>query len=181
MEDSIASQEAILSGVSDESERGDRVERIVAEWRRERPDLDASPVGVIGRIHRLGSALTDELVAVYRTFGLGEGEFDVLAALRRAGEPFERAPSDLAQHTMVTTGAMTKRIDRLERDGLVTRRPSATDGRGRVVALTPRGLEVIDAAIEVHLANEKRLLAMIPDEDAAALRRILADWIAALD
>ena len=88
-----------------------------------------------------GSAghLTEQLVIVYRRHGLGEGEFDVLATLRRAGAPYERAPGELAAHTMVTTGAMTKRLDRLERDGLVTRRASSTDGRGRVVALTEPG------------------------------------------
>lgn len=92
---------------------------------------------MIGRLHRLAGLLTEELCVVYRRFGLSEGEFDVLAALRRAGEPFERAPGELAAHTMVTTGAMTKRIDRLERSGLVTRRRAAGDGRARVVALTP--------------------------------------------
>ncbi|MYT26513.1 hypothetical protein GTW69_40685, partial [Streptomyces sp. SID7760] len=89
----------------------DHVARIQAEWARERPDLDVSPQGVIGRLHRLGLLLTDRLCLVYRRYGLSEGEFDVLAALRRAGAPYERAPGELAVHTMVTTGAMTKRID----------------------------------------------------------------------
>lgn len=100
----------------------DHVARVMAEWSRERPDLDSSPVAVIGRLHRLANALTQELVQVYRQFGLTEGEFDVLAALRRVGEPFERAPGELAQNTMVTTGAMTKRLDRLVEAGLVSRR-----------------------------------------------------------
>lgn len=107
----------------------DHVTRVLAEWARERPDLDSSPVGVIGRLHRLANALTPELVRVYREHGLSEGEFDVLAALRRVGEPFERAPGDLAASTMVTTGAMTKRLDRLVEAGLVTRRVSEIDGR----------------------------------------------------
>ncbi|MEU5806032.1 MarR family transcriptional regulator [Streptomyces sp. NPDC047718] len=101
--------------------------------------MDVSPQGVIGRLHRLGLPLTDRLDLVYRRYGLSEGEFDVLAALRRAGGPFERAPGELAVHTMVATGAMTKRIDRLERDGLVARRRTAADGRGRVVALPAGG------------------------------------------
>ncbi len=156
----------------------DHVARIQAEWARERPDLDVSPQGVIGRLHRLAGHLTEQLLVVYRRFGLSEGDFDVLATLRRAGEPFERAPGELAQFTMVTTGAMTKRVDRLERDGLVTRRRSTTDGRGRVVALTPAGRELIDAAFTEHMHNERRLLDELSTEDAAALEALLTTWLA---
>ncbi|GIG34707.1 MarR family winged helix-turn-helix transcriptional regulator [Cellulomonas pakistanensis] len=160
----------------------DHVDRIQQEWARARPDVDVRPQGVIGRLHRLALALAAEISEVYRAHGLGEGEFDVLAALRRAGEPFERAPGDLAAHTMVTTGAMTKRVDRLVAAGLVTRRPSAEDGRGRVVALTPRGREVIDAAFTDHMANERRLLDLLgPEADAEALEELLRRWLAALD
>jgi DNA-binding MarR family transcriptional regulator len=156
----------------------DHVARIQAEWARERPDLDVSPQGVIGRLHRLANHLTEQLLVVYRRFGLGEGDFDVLATLRRAGPPFERAPGELAQFTMVTTGAMTKRIDRLERDGLVTRRRSTTDGRGRVVALTQAGRELIDTAFTEHMRNERRLLDGLSPEDAAALEALLTTWLA---
>jgi DNA-binding MarR family transcriptional regulator len=159
----------------------DHVDLIQQEWARERPDVDVRPQGVIGRLHRLATALTDELTVVFREHGLGEGEFDVLAALRRAGEPFERAPGELAAHTMVTTGAMTKRVDRLEQAGLVSRRPSAEDGRGRVVALTSHGREVIDRAFEAHMANERRLLDLIGSDDAAALEGVLRRWLGALD
>ncbi|WP_448005307.1 MarR family winged helix-turn-helix transcriptional regulator [Agromyces bauzanensis] len=157
----------------------DRVARIMAEWSRERPDLDIAPQGVIGRLHRLANHLTDDLVAVYRTFGLAEGEFDVLATLRRGGPPFERTPSELAASTMVTTGAMTKRLDRLEARGLVTRRQSAVDGRGRVIALTATGRDLIDEAFTAHLANERRLLDEgLTPSDAAALERVLTTWLA---
>ncbi len=156
----------------------DHVARIQAEWARERPDLDVGPQGVIGRLHRLANHLTEQLLVVYRRFGLGEGDFDVLATLRRAGPPFERAPGELAQFTMVTTGAMTKRIDRLERDGLVTRRRSGTDGRGRVVALTQAGRELIDKAFTEHMRNERRLLDALSPEDAAALEALLTTWLA---
>lgn len=155
----------------------DRVDTIVQEWRRERPDLDVSPIAVIGRLHRLAAALTRELALVYARFDLGEGEFDVLAALRRAGDPFERNPKDLAEHTMVTTGAMTKRLDRLEAAGLVSRRRSATDGRSRVVGLTPAGRDLIDRAIEAHVANEHRLVGLLDAGDADALRDILDRWL----
>ncbi|GAA2238999.1 MarR family transcriptional regulator [Herbiconiux moechotypicola] len=155
----------------------DRVARIQAEWRRERPDLDPEPQGVIGRIHRLAAHLTVELERVYAEHGLGEGEFDVLATLRRAGAPFERAPGELAEHTMVTTGAMSKRLDRLEAAGLVERRAAEGDGRRRVVALTAAGRELIDAAFADHMANEAGLLAELPAADRRALERILSAWL----
>lgn len=159
----------------------DHVARIMQAWRRERPDLDPSPQGIIGRVHRLGAALTDELIPVYRQHGLGEGEFDVLATLRRAGEPFEHQPSELAQHTMVTSGAMTKRLDRLEAAGLVTRRASARDGRARVVALTDAGRELIDRAFADHIANEHRMLDSLGASDRVELERILTVWLASLE
>lgn len=162
-------------------ERPDHVARIQQEWRRERPDLDVSPQGVIGRLHRIAARLTEELSTVYAEHGLGEGDFDVLAALRRAGEPFERTPGELAEHTMVTTGGMTKRLDRLEHAGLVTRRAAEGDGRGRVVALTPRGRTTIDTAFAAHMANERRLLDELAPGDAAVLERILTRWLGALE
>lgn len=155
----------------------DRVASIQQEWRRERPDLDVSPQGIIGRLHRLAANLTEELVAVYARFGLGEGDFDVLASLRRAGEPYERAPGELADHTMVTTGAMTKRVDRLIAAGLVERRAAIGDGRRRIVALTAKGLSVIDEAFAEHMANEQRLVEQLTSEDRAALEPILARWL----
>ena len=159
----------------------DHVALIQQEWARERPDLDVTPQGVIGRLHRVGLRLTDQLIAVYRSYGLGEGDFDVLAALRRAGEPFERTPLELAAHTMITTGGMTKRIDRLERAGLVSRRVSQTDGRGRIVALTPAGRALIDKAFTAHMANERRLLDQLDPADAAQLEAILTRWLAVLE
>ena len=159
---------------------GDHVDRIRAEWSRERPELDTTPIGVIGRLHRLALRLTAELETVYRRHGLGEGDFDVLSALRRVGSPYERRPSEIAEHTMVTTGAVTKRLDRLEAAGLVQRRASETDGRGRVVALTAEGARVIDEAFTEHVANEARLLAAVPPADRAALERILRTWLTTL-
>lgn len=156
----------------------DRVARIQQEWRRERPDLDVGPQGIIGRLHRLAARLTDELTTVYARHGLGEGEFDVLATLRRAGAPFERAPGELAEHTMVTTGAMTKRLDRLESAGLVERRASQADGRRRIIALTELGRSVIDAAFTEHMENERRLVDQLDASDRVALEGILARWLA---
>lgn len=159
----------------------DHVARIQAEWARERPDIDVSPQGVIGRLHRLAGHLTEELCIVYRRHGLTEGEFDVLASLRRAGEPFERAPGELARFTMVTTGAMTKRIDRLEDAGLVARRPATHDGRGRIVALTDAGRDLIDRAFTDHMRNEHRLLEAITADEADQLEALLSAWLARIE
>lgn len=159
----------------------DRIDRIQAEWVRERPDVDVGPQGVIGRLHRVARLLTEELALVYARHSLGEGDFDVLATLRRAGAPYERAAGELAHHTMVTTGAMTKRVDRLIEAGLVTRRRAGTDGRGRVIGLTEAGLTLIDAAFTDHMRNEHRLMAMLADGEADALRDGLRTWLARLE
>lgn len=159
----------------------DRVARIQEQWRRERPDLDVSPQGLIGRLHRLGDLLRDEILTVYRRYDLGEGEFDVLAALRRQGAPFELTPGTLARHTMVTTGAMTKRLDRLEEAGLVERRLSDADGRGRVVRLTDPGRALIDEALTAHIHNEHRLIAALDPEQRTALEGLLQVWLAAFE
>jgi DNA-binding MarR family transcriptional regulator len=159
----------------------DHVARIQQQWRAERPDLDVSPQGVIGRLHRLAGFLTVELTAVYAEHGLSEGEFDVLAALRRAGKPYERAPHELAAHTLVTTGAMTKRLDRLVAAGWVTRRPAGEDGRRRVVALTTAGRQLIDRAFTAHLANEHRLINELNAKQAQQLESLLTHWLAAFE
>ena len=156
----------------------DHVGRIQQQWREQRPDLDVTPQGLIGRLHRLADLVRDELLALYRRYDLGEGEFDVLAALRRQGEPFELAPGTLARHTMVTTGAITKRIDRLEQAGLVERRPSTEDGRGRVVRLTAAGHSLFDEAFTAHIRNEHRLIAGLDPEQRAALEQLLTIWLA---
>lgn len=159
----------------------DHVARIQAEWARERPDVDVSPQAVIGRLHRVAAHLTDELCVVYRRYGLSEGEFDVLAALRRAGSPFERAPGELARFTMVTTGAMTKRVDRLEEAGLVSRRSATDDGRGRVVALTEAGRALIDRAFTDHMRNERDLLGALTPQEAEQLEAVLSSWLARIE
>lgn len=159
----------------------DRVASIQAEWRRERPDIDPSPQGLIGRLHRLAAHLTAELESVYRDFGLSTGEFDVLAALRRAGEPYERTPGELAERTMITSGGLTKRCDRLESAGLIERRVAETDRRGRVVALTPDGLDLIDRAYEAHMRNEHRLIAALDPDERGAIEGGLAHWLAQFD
>ena len=159
----------------------DHVGRVMAQWHQERPDLDVSPQGIIGRLHRLAMRLTEELVAVHAEFGLGEGEFDVLATLRRAGAPYELTPTELAAWTMVSSGAVTKRVDRCLQQGWVTRRHSDRDARGRVVALTDAGRELIDRAFEAHMANEHRLVGSLSERQRAQLAHLLEVWGRALD
>lgn len=158
----------------------DRVARIQAEWRRERPELDVAPQAIFGRLARLAVAVEDELDRVFRHYGLTAGEFDVLAALRRAGKPFERTPGALADSTMVTAGGLTKRVDRLAAAGLVARRVAPDDARARVIALTAAGLDLIDRAFESHLANEHSLLAVMSAHDRVQLERLLRQWLTAL-
>ncbi len=151
----------------------DHASTVHQQWLAERPDLDTTPVLVIGRIHRIAAALTPELTAVYAEFGLGEGEFDVLATLRRNGPPFALTPGELGDRTMVTSGAVSKRLDRLQARGLVERRASAADGRSRTVYLTAEGRDLIDRAMTAHAANEARLLSALPARDRDALARLL--------
>jgi DNA-binding MarR family transcriptional regulator len=156
----------------------DDVTGIVDQWARQRPDLDASPILVVGRIARVNQKLDTALRPPFAADGLGNGDFDVLAALRRAGAPFSVRPGELSRALLVTTGAITKRIDRLERQGLVDRIGGVEDdGRGKLVRLTARGRALVDRLIAVHLANEDRLLSAL----SPAERRALAGLLAKLD
>lgn len=160
----------------------DHVDVIQSEWRRERPDVDVGPQGVIGRLHRLANALTAELETVYDSHGFAEIDFDILCTLRRAGSPFARRPVDLARASMITTGGISKRLDRLESAGLVEReKVAAGDGRAVRIRLTDDGRRRIDAAFTEHMINEHRLLEMISDDEKVMLERILRGWLRQLD
>ena len=163
------------------SQDQDHVDRVQAQWRAERPEIDTSPMGIIARLHRIADALRGELLTLYREHGLGEGEFDILATLRRSGAPFELTPSELAQQTMVTTGAVSKRLDRLETTGFVTRRENLEDARGRVVALTSQGRDTIDRAYEAHMRNEARLLDHFSAAEREQLQGLLRSWALKLE
>ena len=159
----------------------DFVGAIVARWRGIRPDLDPTPMLVIARIARL-AALTDDLLRPpFAAAGIVNGDFDLLAALRRQDSPHEANPGELAEAMLVTTGATTKRIDRLERQGYVTRRPSNVDGRGRIVALTPAGLGLVDELLAVHLANEASILAPLTPAQRNELALLLGALAASVE
>jgi DNA-binding MarR family transcriptional regulator len=151
------------------------------QWQRERPDLDVSPMGVIGRLNEASSLIArDRLAPVFARFGLQSGEFDVLATLRRSGAPYALTPTELYEATMVTSGAMTARLDRLEKAGLTQRAPHPSDRRGVVVQLTAKGRELIDAALAAHVANEHEILAGLTREDREMLAELLEKLIVSL-
>ncbi len=151
----------------------DRVDEIIAQWARERPDLPAAPMELVGRIGRAERALGPLITQSHRRFGLNREGFDVLATLRRAGSPYRLSPTELYRWLMLSSGAMTNRIDRLEADGFVERTPDAQDRRGILVGLTEKGKHLIDDAMTDHVANEERLLAHVSDADIATLNGIL--------
>jgi len=159
----------------------DAVDGYIAQWRRERPDVDPSPIGVIGRISRLAILLEQGLDRVYSRHGLGGGDFDVLATLRRQGSPFRLTPGELTRSTMITTGGMTKRLDRLEAAGLVRREPDPSDGRGKLIALTPQGRELVDRVVGAHLANEDSLLHGLSAAKRKELASLLRELILSLE
>ncbi|MGY2083591.1 MarR family winged helix-turn-helix transcriptional regulator [Blastococcus sp. SYSU DS0539] len=155
----------------------DAVDLILRQWARERPDLDCSPMGIVGRITQLQREVHLAQRATFARHGLDAPSFDVLAALRRAGEPYQLTPTALMRTALVTSGAITQRLDRLEEKGLITRERSEADGRAVVVTLTEAGRAALDAALPDHLDTERRLLDALPAEDqeqlATLLRRVL--------
>lgn len=165
-------------GLPDEDE--DEVARIVAAWHRERPDLDVAPLEVFSRVSRLSRHLDRDRAAAFSGSGLEPWEFDVLAALRRSGPPYRLSPGTLIGETLVTSGTMTNRIDRLAARGLVRRQRDPDDGRGVLVQLTDPGRTLVDTALESLVERERALLAHLSDRDrvtlAALLRRLVAPF-----
>jgi DNA-binding MarR family transcriptional regulator len=155
---------------------GDEVDDLTAAWRDQRPDLDVEPLHVLSRVSRLARHLDIARRSAFAAHGLESWEFDVLSALRRAGPPFQLTPGALLRATLVTSGTMTNRIDRLADSGLVFREPDPRDRRGVLVTLSERGREVVDAAFTDLLDREQALLAGLP----AAQRRVLANLLRTL-
>jgi DNA-binding MarR family transcriptional regulator len=155
----------------------DEVDRIVAAWGRERPDLDFAPLDVLSRVDRLARHLDRARRQAFDAGGMEPWEFDVLSALRRAGDPYELSPKVLLQQTLVTSGTMTNRVDRLASRGLVARRTDPRDGRGILVSLTAAGRQAVDGAIADLLRAERDILAGVSDAEqeqlAGLLRRLI--------
>jgi DNA-binding MarR family transcriptional regulator len=161
--------------------RLDRVDAIVAQWNRERPDVDVSPMKVIGRILRAARYLDAALDRVFAQYGLDFGLFDVLATLRRSGPPYALAPRALNRWCMLSSGAMTKRLDRLERLGLIARQADPHDRRGIQVVLSAAGLELVDRVLVAHVENEEELLKDLSPEDRDELGALLRRLMLSLD
>lgn len=155
----------------------DHVDRVLEQWAEERPDLDVSSMGVIGRLSRVSRMISAELRRTFSAHGLDGASFDVLATLRRSEPPHRLTPAELTRAAMVTSGAITQRLDRLETRGLVTRTPSESDGRGVYVALTEEGRAIIDVALPDLVETQDRLVAGLTrteqDALADALRSLL--------
>lgn len=156
----------------------DEVDEIVAAWHRERPDLDVEPLQVMSRLDRLAGVLAERRAAIFARHDLRKHEFDVLAALRRSGEPFELTAGELAARTYVTSGTMTSRLDGLTDRGLVTRAADRVDGRLVRVALTSAGRCAVDAAFEELLDAEHELLTPLPSGSLAPLAQMLRTLLA---
>ena len=158
----------------------DGVDRIVEQWARERPDLDCSPMGIIGRISQLHWEIHLAQRATFSRHGLDDPSFDVLAALRRAGAPYQLTPTALMRTALVTSGAITQRLDRLEAKGLITRERSEADGRAVVVTLTEAGRQALDDALPDHLDTERKLLEGLSDDDRLRLADLLRRFLVSL-
>ncbi len=159
----------------------DRIDKVVNQWQRERPDLDVSSMGLIGRVRNIDLHLTREMEKVFTEFGLNVSSFDVLATLRRTGHPYRLSPGEMLATLMVTSGTMTNRIDQLEKAGLVLREPNPADGRGFLISLTDKGLALIDRAIEFHVKNQERLVAGLTTEQQQRLNQLLSQFLTSLE
>jgi DNA-binding MarR family transcriptional regulator len=163
------------------SESVDAVDEILRQWARERPDLDASPIGIIGRISRLERRMDPLLTSVFRRFGLERWSFDVLAALRRSGYPYELTPTQLFSSLLLTSGAITHRIDELVTAKLVQRAPDPKDRRGIRVKLTKLGLVKIDEAVAAHVENERKVLEHLSRKERSLLTSLLRRLLLGLE
>ncbi|NSY39980.1 MarR family winged helix-turn-helix transcriptional regulator [Leisingera sp. ANG59] len=159
----------------------DHVDFITQQWGQERPDLDVTAMGVIGRVARLYLAYQREMHKTFAEFGLNAAKFDVLATLRRSGPPYTLSPGDLLKATMVASGTMTNRIDRLEVDGLVKRAVNPEDSRSFLVGLTEEGFALIDGAVTAHVQTQERLLEGMSPQDVETFTVLLGKALTAVD
>ncbi len=151
----------------------DAVDAVIAQWNKERPDLDVWPMGVVGRLSRLSRLVEQTLKRFFAEHGLESFEFDVLATLRRSGSPYELTAGALLKAAMVTSGAITNRIDRMEAKGLVERIRDSEDRRSVRIRLTPEGLRLVDELVGLHVENEIRMLSALGPAERDQLSGLL--------
>jgi DNA-binding MarR family transcriptional regulator len=161
--------------------REDHVARVRAQWAREAPGLDTTPMAVVARVGRAHAYMDHGLEETFARYGLSRGTWDVLATLRRQGPPHRLSPTELYRQLMRTSGAMTHRLAQLERAGLIRRIPDPADGRGLLVALTRRGRTLVDSVGPRHMANERRMLQVLTAEEQEQLAGLLGKLLSALE
>lgn len=159
----------------------DLIDELMVQWRRERPDLDPSAMGIVGRVLRLAGHLERSVEATLKPFRLGLWQFDVLATLRRTGEPYRLSPKQLMRAVMLSSGAMTHRIDRLEAAGLVAREPDPSDRRGVLIALTPKGVQLVDQAIAARFDEARARIASLSTAEREALEHGLRKLLGSVE
>lgn len=159
----------------------DSVHLLLEDWRRERPDLDASPIGVQGRIQRLAAHLLRGSEVWLQPLGLSWEAFSLILTLRRSGKPFKMRPTDIVRKSLISSGAVTNRIDRVEKLGLIQRKPDPNDRRGYIISLTPAGKKLADKAIANHCAGMKELLAVLQPSERDQLSLLLSKLLASFE
>lgn len=159
----------------------DTVDAIVALWRRERPDIDASQMGPLSRLTRCSLLLESRQAAAFSPFALTRWQFDMLATLRRSGAPYCLSPTALFSTLMITSGTMTHRLKLLEADGLIERLPNTQDARSMLVQLTEKGLQLIDRVVEVHVENQRKILSVLPEQTLSELDNALSLLMVSLE
>jgi len=161
--------------------KADHIDFIIGQWQQERPDLEAMPMAVIGRLKRLHTHLRNDIEGKHKEFGLLWGEFDVLATLLRSGEPYCLTPTVLFRSAMLSSGAMTNRLNKLEERGLIERQPDPEDRRSLMVKLTRQGYSLISDAITQHVDIEAGLINSLNEKELASLNKLLKKWLAAFE
>jgi len=159
----------------------DHVDQVREQWRRTRPGLDTAPVAIVARVGRAAAYFDQSINALMARHGLTRSSWDVLATLRRAGPPFERSPTELYRGLMRTSGTMTNRCKRLERDGLIERVADPEDGRGLLVRLTAKGVDLVDQIAPRHVAGEQMLLNALSSDELATLEKLLRKLLVSLE
>lgn len=163
--------------MSDKPQPADHVERLRGQWARELPDLDTSPMSILGRAYRLSNLVRPSIEETFAAFGLDRGEFDVISTLRRSGPPYRLTPTDLYKSLMISSGGLTHRLGRLEKMGLIAREKSPEDGRSFFVSLTPEGQKRAEEAFRADMASELQFLEQLPPEKREALARMLRELL----
>jgi len=159
----------------------DHVDRILEQWAEQRPDLDTSAMGLIGRLKRLSHYVEGEMEQTFARLGLNLSSFDVLATLLRSGPPYQLSPGELIASSMVTSGTMTNRINQLEKQGMIERRKNPKDGRGAIIALTALGHDTISQAVAEHVVTQKSVVSELSVMERKSLDALLRRFLERYD